>query len=135
MLSSAVSLSTFYLLYPKLSDGLLVCDTSFRNGGGPAPDGNAQCNMACLGSASETCGGPNRLNVYQMSEWTLDGCYVDNGSARSLSYQALTTTAEAEAMTIESCISACGLLGYKYAGVEWSQQCCKSFAISSQCYL
>lgn len=35
------------------------------NGNGPAPDGNAQCNMACNGNAAEMCGGPNRLTVYQ----------------------------------------------------------------------
>jgi WSC domain len=42
------------------------CDTAFRNGGGPAPDGSAGCNMACQGNSSETCGGSNRLDVYQM---------------------------------------------------------------------
>ena len=40
------------------------CDNQFENGGGPAPDGNAQCNMACNGNPSETCGGPNRLDVF-----------------------------------------------------------------------
>jgi hypothetical protein len=44
--------------------GECYCDTSFHNGGGPALDGNAQCDMACNGNAAETCGGPNRLNVY-----------------------------------------------------------------------
>lgn len=37
------------------------------NGGGPAPDGNAQCNMACSGNAGEICGGPNRLTIFQSS--------------------------------------------------------------------
>jgi hypothetical protein len=40
------------------------CDNALRNGGGPAPDGNAQCTMACTGNAAEICGGPNRLDLY-----------------------------------------------------------------------
>ncbi|KAF2110143.1 hypothetical protein BDV96DRAFT_584443 [Lophiotrema nucula] len=48
--------------------GECYCGNSFSNGGGPAPDGNAQCNMACNGNAQETCGGPNRLNVYQWGD-------------------------------------------------------------------
>jgi hypothetical protein len=41
------------------------CGNQVQGGNGPAPDGNAQCNMACTGASSETCGGPNRLNLYQ----------------------------------------------------------------------
>ncbi|OBT38940.1 hypothetical protein VE00_10492 [Pseudogymnoascus sp. WSF 3629] len=40
------------------------CGNSVENGGGPAPDGDAHCNMKCNGNSSETCGGPNRLDVY-----------------------------------------------------------------------
>ncbi|RFU33902.1 hypothetical protein B7463_g2402, partial [Scytalidium lignicola] len=43
------------------------CDNALRNGGGPAPDGNAGCNMACAGNPAETCGGSNRLDLYQLS--------------------------------------------------------------------
>ncbi|OBR15647.1 WSC domain-containing protein [Colletotrichum higginsianum IMI 349063] len=41
--------------------GECYCGNSFANGGAPAVDG---CNMLCNGNASEYCGGPNRLNVY-----------------------------------------------------------------------
>ncbi|EME81961.1 uncharacterized protein MYCFIDRAFT_165158 [Pseudocercospora fijiensis CIRAD86] len=44
--------------------GECFCDNTVSNGGGPAPDGSAQCNMQCSGNQDETCGGPNRLNVY-----------------------------------------------------------------------
>ena len=40
------------------------------NGGGPAPDGEVGCNMKCKGNDAETCGGPNRLDVYQCSSST-----------------------------------------------------------------
>ena len=36
---------------------------------------NTGCNMACSGNAGETCGGPNRLNVYAAGgEWVQNGC-------------------------------------------------------------
>ncbi|KAF2730707.1 copper radical oxidase-like protein [Polyplosphaeria fusca] len=41
------------------------CDSQLRNGGGPAPDGNAQCNMACAGDDSQICGGPDRLTMFK----------------------------------------------------------------------
>jgi glucan 1,3-beta-glucosidase len=41
------------------------CDNTLQHGGGPAPDGGALCNMACAGNSAETCGGPNRLDLYQ----------------------------------------------------------------------
>ena len=41
------------------------CDNQLENGGGPAPDGGAGCNMACSGNAAETCGGSDRLDLYQ----------------------------------------------------------------------
>ena len=38
------------------------CGAAFSNGGAPAAAGD--CDMACSGNSGETCGGPNRLNVY-----------------------------------------------------------------------
>jgi hypothetical protein len=52
----------------KSASGKLIiggCGNNITNGGGPAPDGNAGCDMACKGNTVETCGGPNRLDVYQ----------------------------------------------------------------------
>lgn len=46
--------------------GECYCGKAFSNGGGPAPDGTSGCNMPCAGNASEFCGGPNRLDVYQL---------------------------------------------------------------------
>lgn len=43
------------------------CGNSILNGGGPAPNGNVSCDMACNGNSAETCGGSNRLDVYQYS--------------------------------------------------------------------
>lgn len=43
------------------------CDSSLRNYAAPATDG--RCSMSCQGNANETCGGPNGLNVYQLTGW------------------------------------------------------------------
>lgn len=43
------------------------CGNTVGGGNGPAPDGNAQCNMPCKGKATDMCGGPNRLTVYKLS--------------------------------------------------------------------
>lgn len=42
------------------------CDNSFANGSIPAPIGD--CGMTCDGNSTEFCGGPNRLNVYQLKK-------------------------------------------------------------------
>jgi glucan 1,3-beta-glucosidase len=122
------------LSYPLLlcnisenSWSFLDCDDTFRNGGGPAPDGSAQCNMACTGNPGEICGGPNRLDVYQntaiiTTNWTPLGCYTDSISARTLSQRI--TSIPASATTIEACQAACYALGFSFAGVEYSQECC-----------
>lgn len=41
------------------------CDTALKNGGGPAPDGDVGCNMACSGDITQICGGPSRLNLFE----------------------------------------------------------------------
>lgn len=44
---------------------MVGCGNTVGNGNGPAPDGNAKCNMACKGNAAELCGGRNRLTLYE----------------------------------------------------------------------
>ncbi|KAI5360847.1 putative carbohydrate-binding WSC, glyoxal oxidase, galactose oxidase/kelch, beta-propeller [Septoria linicola] len=47
------------------------CDNTLQNGAGPASDGDAQCNMQCSGNNDQTCGGPNRLNLYSFDSKNL----------------------------------------------------------------
>ncbi|KAL6831798.1 WSC domain-containing protein [Trichoderma camerunense] len=42
------------------------CDNSFGKGSVPAPI--EDCSMTCNGNSTEFCGGPNRLNVYQLKK-------------------------------------------------------------------
>jgi len=108
------------------------CDNALHNGGGPAPDENNQCNMACNGDKSEICGGPYRLNLYSYLTcnstslgspgWNFKGCFTDSVSARTLSVP----VSVPGAMTVEFCQAGCKGLGYIYAGVEYGVECCKS---------
>ncbi|KAK6720769.1 hypothetical protein SNK05_003865 [Fusarium graminearum] len=45
--------------------GECYCGNTFSDGSVPAPI--ADCGMLCNGNSSEYCGGPNRLNVYQVN--------------------------------------------------------------------
>ena len=47
--------------------GECYCDNSINNYGAPASDG---CTMACHGNAAQTCGGPDRVNIYQFITFT-----------------------------------------------------------------
>jgi len=47
--------------------GECYCDNYIENNGATATDGNAQCTMTCYGNPEETCGGPNRLDLYSYS--------------------------------------------------------------------
>ncbi|KAH0543417.1 hypothetical protein FGG08_002275 [Glutinoglossum americanum] len=135
--------------------GECYCDNALKNGGGPAPDGNALCNMACNGNTQETCGGPNRLDMYSFSGstatptsttpttsatatgtgtasglpagWAYKGCYIDGANGRILGTQ----RPDSAALTIESCIQACTGLGFPVAGMEYSTQCfCDKYIIN-----
>ncbi|KAH8650653.1 glycoside hydrolase family 55 protein [Tricladium varicosporioides] len=104
------------------------CDNTLRNGGGPAPDGEKQCDMPCSGNKGETCGGGNRLSLYTYkacssiptAQWHSKGCYTDSIAARTLTVGPVGT---GSAMTVESCQAACKGLGYIYAGVEYAVEC------------
>ena len=108
--------------------------------------------MACAGNAAETCGGPNRLDVYShgsgtssptstktsasasatasaSSGWNFRGCYTDNVSGRTLSHGEA-VPGGASAMTVEACQTVCQGLGYVLAGVEYADECCRSSRFS-----
>jgi len=90
------------------------------NNHGLAPDGSTGCNMACTGEASETCGGPNRLNVYAAGPgWVQLGCYTDQVYSRTLA----NIGAYSGSLTIEKCLASCEAAGYSLAGVEYGDEC------------
>ena len=79
-------------------------DNGIENGNfRPNPD-SAYCNMGCQGNASETCGGPALLNVYNftgtypvgasvvpsvtLGTWTSQGCYRYGTPLRAVTHDA-----------------------------------------------
>lgn len=128
------------------------CGNAFANGGGPAPDGNAQCNMPCNGNPAQICGGPDRLNVYTYAAGTGTSSAgpsstttpptntqpAGSGTATNLpagwTYKGCWVdmtqgrimngpVAEGDTMTIESCIATCIAAGYGIAGLQYARQC------------
>ncbi|CZR70098.1 uncharacterized protein PAC_19999 [Phialocephala subalpina] len=118
------------------------CGNTFSNGGVPAPDGLAGCNMLCSGNLSEYCGGPNRLDVYDLNNaiatittatiaptataasikptippYNYYGCQTEAIGVRALS-QAFTAS---DSMTLEMCEAFCST--YTYFGVEYGREC------------
>ena len=92
-----------------------------------APD--AECNFACPGDATQTCGAGSRLEVYVNNNYTPPappvvpdvgapylGCFVDNG-ARVLPDNIVSE----DDMTAAKCAANCE--GYTYFGTQWSREC------------
>ncbi|KAI9821956.1 MAG: hypothetical protein M1827_002538 [Pycnora praestabilis] len=125
------------------------CDNNIASGSNPVAGTPtvSGCSMTCANNASEYCGGPNRLNIYQ-SNGTLTsstsvvssptasptvpagplvvpaalgylslGCYTEATNSRALTGYAVS----GNTMTVEFCASACS--AYAYFGVEYSAEC------------
>ncbi|KAJ4401386.1 hypothetical protein N0V91_007935 [Didymella pomorum] len=127
--------------------GECYCGNTLQGVGAPAPDGEAQCNMACNGNTTEFCGGPNRLSLFRYYKgneppvssttrasststaapvptglpagWNYKGCYVDGPGYRVMQNQ----QPDDQQMTIASCSSKCASLGYTVSGMEYHTQC------------
>ncbi|KAJ7091081.1 glycosyl hydrolase family 71-domain-containing protein [Mycena epipterygia] len=109
------------------------CASALSAGATTAASGD--CNMKCSGGAGDVCGAGNRISVYKASSvaaaptlsWSSLGCYQDY-SPRTLNNGINFSSAS---LTIQTCQAACGAAGYHYAGVEYSQECWCSSAITS----
>ncbi|RYF49565.1 MAG: hypothetical protein EOO38_07610, partial [Cytophagaceae bacterium] len=140
-------LAAGYRLAGTEYSGECYCDNQLRFSGGPAPDGEAQCNMNCNGNQTEICGGPNRLTFFEYytgevqatptsgmstalstappaptglpSGFEYKGCYVDGPGFRIMNFQ----QPDEQSMTVASCASKCAAAGYEIAGMEYSYQC------------
>ncbi|KAL5314372.1 hypothetical protein ACEPPN_018798 [Leptodophora sp. 'Broadleaf-Isolate-01'] len=88
------------------------------------------CNMPCSGDSSLLCGGDLHINIYlneayiekptlvrSSGSFRSQGCYSDTVDVRTLNNYHATTTG----LTIEECVQAAA--GYKYAGVEYGEEC------------
>ncbi|KAJ4466229.1 hypothetical protein J3R30DRAFT_3311125 [Lentinula aciculospora] len=93
----------------------------------------SDCNMACNGDSSETCGGPNRIDVYwdgdlsipsspsnlYKSYWSYSGCFVDDTSQRTLNVQVEPPSGTSP----PTCADTCAFYGYTIMGTEFGGEC------------
>ncbi|KAF9481338.1 WSC-domain-containing protein [Pholiota conissans] len=109
------------------------CDSSIQIPSVQEPD--SDCDMACSGNATELCGGPVRLNVFQSNQpppvivqsihagqglWTYEGCFTDTPAARTLGFGVNIPGGT----TAESCTAACQAAGgFLNAGLENGHEC------------
>ncbi|KAF8955639.1 WSC domain-containing protein [Flammula alnicola] len=114
-----------------------ITDCDYNIQGTATQVSNSECNMPCIGNASLTCGGPNRISIYQdnggthgnvlpinkavVGTWTFEGCHTDvvNGAPRTLTER----FDIAAGVTIESCTQECASQGFSIAGLEFGQEC------------
>ncbi|WVF69564.1 hypothetical protein IAT40_004342 [Kwoniella sp. CBS 6097] len=91
---------------------------------------SGQCYMPCAGDSTETCGGPNALNIYVNNDivpattvlptgWTTYGVVSEGTNGRALTY----TLWSKNDNTVETCAQGCAAAGYSIAGTEYSSEC------------
>jgi glucan endo-1,3-alpha-glucosidase len=102
--------------------------------GGGSLAATSDCNMACTGDSSQTCGAGDRIFIYSYapsstttsatttttsstpsSTWTSLGCYGDSSNRVLAAY-----STSSGSMTTGLCQSTCSGRGYSYAGTEYS---------------
>ncbi|TEB24688.1 WSC-domain-containing protein [Coprinellus micaceus] len=111
------------------------CDSVIQLPGEQVED--TECAMTCSGDATQTCGGPSRINVFDSGRpapetvqtletptgtWDYTGCYTDSAAGRTLSF-GINIPGGA---TIESCSAACTASSsgpFPLSGVENRNEC------------
>jgi glucan endo-1,3-alpha-glucosidase len=116
---------------------------TFSSGGGSLAS-TSDCNMACSGDSSQTCGARDRIFIYSYTPasssmtttttaststtttpsdlsvptWSSLGCYQDS-SSRILSSYSTTSSSNTPAY----CQQLCSSMGYSFAGTEHGREC------------
>ncbi|KAJ2980129.1 hypothetical protein NQ176_g2827 [Zarea fungicola] len=109
------------------------CGNSIINGGAKAK-ADSECNMACTGDTTQSCGGGSRMNIVskgapqvllppapidRIGSWKYQGCYLDNvNQSKTFFWQNFI-----DGMTPEMCVNRCGAFGYMAAGLEYGREC------------
>jgi hypothetical protein len=112
---------------------------------------DSECNMECSGNSMQSCGGANRIAIYEynftqvvtvttekpspgghgdldarsvdiVSLYAPIGCYTDSVTARMLRNYTVSPGA-AQALNVGICTTACYDLAFPYAGLEFGQEC------------
>jgi hypothetical protein len=133
------------------------CGAALTNGASLSQT-SGQCNMACASDSASSCGGSNAIQLYQNPSLApvaapapvappvivING-FSSSGCIQEVSGRALTgLRVDYTDMTIDKCTAACAQAGFKFAGVEYGQECyCGNTLVngaslsstSGQCYM
>lgn len=109
--------------------GVCYCGSALN---GPQLD-DSECSFPCSGNPDEVCGGNNQLSVWEdptipnepvnvsVDDYESLGCYTDDAEeGRALSFD---ITVPADTFTPSTCLDACRLQGFPYAGTEYGREC------------
>ncbi|GAC95998.1 hypothetical protein PHSY_003576 [Pseudozyma hubeiensis SY62] len=101
--------------------------------------GQSGCNMACSGDSKQMCGGSNRINIAQDTQWKQSfftvnkaalwrfaDCYVDSTQSRVLNVTLTPLNA-----TVEGCLGACNAKNLTLCGVEYGGECYGAWQLPS----
>lgn len=88
----------------------------------PTATATETCTAATTTTTTDSTPSATPSTLASYNGWDSVGCFVDAVDARVLP-ELMGTTGGAAAMTAEICLDACHAAGYKYAGIEWSQEC------------
>ncbi|KAL5331921.1 hypothetical protein ACEPPN_001461 [Leptodophora sp. 'Broadleaf-Isolate-01'] len=88
-----------YTLYGLEYTGECYCGNALNAGSVSAPE--AECNLPCTGDASQTCGGSNRLNVYECGALPSSSSMTSSATSSSVSVSESSTSSSATS-TVES---------------------------------
>lgn len=106
------------------------CGNAFAGGstGGGSVPPESECNMACAGDATQTCGAGSRLSVYTSGQtvpgapvlptgWSSQSkCITEASTGRAL----VGNSFNSQSLTLDQCIDLCDQTGFQYAGAEVS---------------
>lgn len=107
------------------------CWCGYQIGSGSSLVADSDCSFPCAGASGEPCGAGDRLNIFTngvapavenpgVNGYTSLGCYTDNVQARTLSTFEPTSDG---LVFVRGCTEICASNGFKYAGVEYGQEC------------
>ncbi|KAL8359860.1 hypothetical protein RB598_008289 [Gaeumannomyces tritici] len=98
----------------------------------------AECNLPCTGNKNQTCGGNDRISIWQdptfkhINETNIEhfkniGCYTSNANGgKTLAYPVQDVTGQTwdeSTATTSKCLAACKSKGFPFAGTEYGQEC------------
>lgn len=136
-LCASYCMSRNYALFGTEYSQECFCASSLASGSTFRPQ--SDCSMSCKGDASQRCGGPSRLSLWNNTnyiaprnpptpnnQFSYVGCFTEGRNARALGSAGKNPSyakTDSLGMTVEMCSSICFNKGYNWMGVEYGQEC------------